>query len=479
MKPCFGYIRVSTPKQGEGVSLDVQKDDIAQAAKQRGLLITEWFVELETASKVGRPIFNAMAGRLKRGHAEALMLHKLDRGSRNMTDWGDVSRLLDQGIEFHIATDPTDFNSRAGRFIADMLAALAADFSRNQREETKKGLRGRLKQGLFPYRPPLGYLKGGKGKPKPPCPETAHIVAKMFELYATGDHSYESLREESFRLGLSNHNGGMISLHGMEKLLSNPFYHGVIKIDRTGEVFQGVHTPIISKTLFNKVQDMRRYRGSPKITRHQHRFMGLFHCHLCSGPLVPERQKAHVYYRCHRTDCAMTCHREDRLDHAIRRKLAELELTPAACKQLLASWKESDLLAKITAERRSITAKIEAHEAKKARLADLLLEDTIDLTTHKTKRDEIDFMLVQLRQALSEIPDVSVIKAERTHMLKRMSNLRALYDSADRTGQRQLLRETFVTRTADKESVYLTLMPWADMHFQMSKLKNQAKTGVY
>ena len=60
MTTCFGYTRVSTAKQGEGVSLDVQKEEIARYAKKHGLTISRWFEEKETAAKSGRPVFNAI-----------------------------------------------------------------------------------------------------------------------------------------------------------------------------------------------------------------------------------------------------------------------------------------------------------------------------------------------------------------------------------------------------------------------------------
>ena len=228
MKTCFGYIRVSTPKQGEGVSLEVQKSDISNEALRRNLAVTEWFVDLESAAKTGRTNFNRMVGRLRRGHAAAFVVHKIDRSSRNMVDWGVVTTLMESGVEFHVATDPMDFTTRAGRFTADMLAVLAADFSRNQSEETKKGLRGRLEQGLFPYRSPIGYLKGGKGKPKPPCPVMGPLVKELYDLYASGQHSLDSAHAEICRRGLRNQAGGIVSLHGIERILSNPFYHGQI-----------------------------------------------------------------------------------------------------------------------------------------------------------------------------------------------------------------------------------------------------------
>lgn len=54
----FGYIRVSTPKQGEGVSLLTQREEIAKFETKRAWQIADWFEEKETAARRGRPIFS-------------------------------------------------------------------------------------------------------------------------------------------------------------------------------------------------------------------------------------------------------------------------------------------------------------------------------------------------------------------------------------------------------------------------------------
>ena len=139
MKPCFGYIRVSTQKQGEGVSLEAQKDAIQSFADCQGLLVTKWFEEKQTAAKGGRPIFNQMLQKLKRGAAQGVIIHKIDRSARNLRDWAMFSELPDAGVSVYVATESLDFNSRGGRLTADIQTVIAADYIRNLREECIKG----------------------------------------------------------------------------------------------------------------------------------------------------------------------------------------------------------------------------------------------------------------------------------------------------------------------------------------------------
>jgi len=165
VKPFFGYIRVSTAKQGQqGVSLQEQRDSILRYASRSGLEIISWFDERETAAKQGRPTFTRMMKLLRQEKARGVVLHKIDRGARNLKDWADIAALNDVGIEVHFANESLDMNSRGGRLSADIQAVVAADYIRNLREETLKGFNGRIKQGLYPLPAPLGYLDKGGGK---------------------------------------------------------------------------------------------------------------------------------------------------------------------------------------------------------------------------------------------------------------------------------------------------------------------------
>lgn len=185
MKRCFGYIRVSTVKQGDGVSLVAQREAILAFASRNHIEIMQWFEEKETAAKRGRPIFNKMMSELRRGKAQGLVIHKIDRSARNFADWAKIGELQDAGVDIHFATESLDFASRGGRLTADIQAVIAADYIRNLREETIKGITGRLKQGLYPFGAPIGYVNNGGGKPKTLDPLRAPLVKLAFEHYST------------------------------------------------------------------------------------------------------------------------------------------------------------------------------------------------------------------------------------------------------------------------------------------------------
>src|SRR5580704_15450209 len=167
MNQFFGYIRVSTARQGEhGVSLQEQREAITRHAQRSSLDVVQWFEEQETAARRGRPVFGRMLRELRKGCARGVIIHKIDRSARNLKDWADLGELIDQGIEVQFANESLDLHSRGGRLSADIQAVVASDYIRNLREETKKGFYGRLKQGLFPMPAPLGYSNVGSGKPK-------------------------------------------------------------------------------------------------------------------------------------------------------------------------------------------------------------------------------------------------------------------------------------------------------------------------
>ncbi|WP_457936065.1 recombinase family protein [Mesorhizobium sp. 10J20-29] len=466
MKPCFGYIRVSTQKQGEGVSLDAQKDAILVFAEAHGFAVTEWFEEKETAAKSGRPIFNRMLRDLKRGKARGLIMHKIDRSARNLRDWAIISELPDIGVDVHIATEPYDFRSRGGRLTADIQAVIAADYIRNLREETIKGLTGRLKQGLYPFRAPIGYRDNGRGKPKTVCLEKGPLVRQAFDLYASGECSLRALQQEMARRGLAGHTGKPLSLHGIETMLGNPFYLGLIAIRRTGVTYQGIHEPLVDARTFKRVQDVRSGRAGKKVTRHNHLYQGLFRCGLCDRPMTPERQKGHIYYRCHARQCDTKTVRQELLDHAVRYRLEALRFLPEAEQQLRARFMEwfggQGRVADIT----SLELRLAKAADRLDRLTDLLVDGDLDKHLFEEKKSRLTLERIALQEEINTAHKEDLLPDELEKFLELMKSLPELYELLVDDEKRSLIRNVFSNRSVSGQSVELKPHGWlADRQF--------------
>lgn len=416
MKSVYGYLRVSTVRQGmQGSSLAEQKAAIEQYAAQHGLTVSQWFEERETAAKRGRAVFNRMLTLLRRGSACGVIIHKIDRSARNLKDWADLGELIDRGVELHFAHESLDLHSRGGRLAADIQAVVAADFIRNLRDEVRKGMRGRLKQGLYPLPAPIGYRDQGKAKPKIPNPETAPLVRRLFDCYATGKYNFPMLRKEAERIGLKSRFGGPLSANGLSTLLNNEFYIGIIHIKRTGERFPGIHEPIISHALFEIVKNVLNGRKAHRNLRHDFLFRKRIRCASCSYHVIGECQKGRVYYRCHTPSCQITSLREDHLFAQFQHALSLITPPKSSFKDL-----EKGLNALLRKRSENAQAATKRHElaiakigALVSRLTDLLLDGEIEKLIYHEKKHE----LIK-RRALHEEKIREIADGNGSHMAK-------------------------------------------------------------
>lgn len=459
---------MSTQKQGLGVSLDAQVDAITAFASQHNLEIIEWFEEKETAAKRGRPVFNQMIRQLKQGKAAGLVMHKIDRSARNLRDWALVSELPNKGIDIFFATESLDFRSRGGRLAANLQAVIAEDYIHNLREETIKGLTGRLKQGLYPFRAPIGYLDNGRGKPKTPCSEKAPLVQQAYRLYATGQYSIVSLQAEMTRLGLRGYTGKPLSKHGIEKILANPFYTGLIVIKRTGAVYEGIHEPIIDASTFKHVQDIKAGKAGKKVTRHNHIYRGLFRCGLCDGPMSPELQKGRVYYRCQRRECLTKTVREDQILKTVADHLKRLEIQPEQASKLRRDWThwlDSNQRGELE---RSLDLRIGQCEQRLGRLTDLLIDCEISRDEYNQKKQSLAIELAHLKEERSAVDRFILSEVEMEKFLELMENLAGLHISAKPLEKRWMVENCFSNRTVVEKSLCLEPSNWLQVSEFMS-----------
>jgi len=467
MDNVFAYTRVSTVKQGEkGVSLQEQKDAILRYAQQHGLEIVRWFEERESAAKTGRPAFMHMLRLLRIKVAQGVVIHKIDRSARNLEDWADVSKLADAGVAIHFANESVDLGTVSGRLSADIQAVVASHYSRNLREEAKKGIYGRLKQGFYPFRAPIGYTDQGAAKLKLPDPVMAPLVQETFALYGAGTFPLMELADHMYKRGLRNWRGGRVTLNGLSTILKNPFYVGVMRIKKTGQHFSGNHEPLIDRDLFERVQALLSGKTVDRVVRHSFLFSRLVPCASCHYSLIGERRKGHTYYRCHNRPfksppvCPKTCIKEEQLEHAVQSIIEKLTLSTAEV-DYFRDWIADQRLqagTKREAEKRGATLQLEALRARKSRLTDLLLDGSIERTTFDDKQKSLVWEESQLKQKIAKLDggsDDALKQIEHTVGLAKDASL--LYKQANLERKRELLRILLSDLTASGENISAAL----------------------
>lgn len=460
-KNYFSYVRVSTQRQGNsGTSLAQQQAAIERYARRFNLHIARQFEERETAAKQGRPVFLEMLKGLKNGVAAGLVIHKIDRSARNLKDWADLGSLIDSGVEVHFANESLDLKSRGGRLSADIQAVVAADYIRNLREETKKGIYGRLRQGLYPFPARVGYLDAGRGNPKKLDPVQSLLVRQAFELYASGNCGLNALVEKMYEAELRNRNGGKVSRNGLVCILKNPFYMGLIKIEKIGEMFVGTHPPIVSKALFDEVQTVFAGKRVRKKLRHFFIFRRIIACRSCQNLLIAERQKGNVYYRCHTKRCPQKTVREEMIENELLEIYKKLQFTDEEYEYLKG---EAEKYLKDAPQRTEIIKKqllmdVAQIETRLAKLADAYVDEVFDKETYFAKKNELIIKRQEIKEKLeSKSGGEADSLKELQEFLELVKSVYLSYNTANPEEKREMVQITTSNLTVERKLVAIKL----------------------
>ena len=192
------------------------------------------------------------------------------------------------GVSFYFSGEGIDMNSRGGKLTADIQVAIAKNYIDNLREETIKGLYGRLKQGIYPFKAPIGYLDTGRGNPKAIDPIKGPVIAEAFRLCADEKYTLNMLRNYLAEHGVTTSTHTAYGTNSMHKFMHNPFYMGVMRVK--GKAFEGRHEPLVSAHLFKSVQDVLSGRNTSGKTINQFLYSKTIHC-VCARKLIGEKQK--------------------------------------------------------------------------------------------------------------------------------------------------------------------------------------------
>ena len=335
----FIYCRKSTDNEERQIlSIEAQLAELREFAAKEKLEIVASLCEAQTAKEPGRKIFGEMLDRICAGEASGILAWHPDRLARNSIDGGKIIYLLDTGKILDLKFPTFWFDSTPqGKFMLSIAFGQSKYYVDNLSENIKRGHRQKLRKGIWPGFAPLGYLNNHKTKEIDLDKEKAPFIRKAFELYATGDYTLKAIKQFLADSGIKSYRKRPLSVSCVQRILKNHFYYGVFRFNN--EIYQGTHEPIISKKLFDSVQQVMNNRGKKKRKRkHEFAFSGLMRCGNCGCLITAETQKGHNYYRCtkKKQPCNEKYLREENLIEQMKNWIQKVSLPDKWAENMLA-----------------------------------------------------------------------------------------------------------------------------------------------
>lgn len=152
---------------------------------------------------LGRKEFTKMLHLLETdGSCLVVLVEKTDRLYRNRTDALAFEALIEKrGVEIHPVKEGRVIGKESrsqDKFMHDIHGAVAKHYVENLKEEVRKGMCEKAEEGIYPGRAPIGYRINSLTRAIDADPQRAPIVERIFELYASGEHSLITLRRTLF-----------------------------------------------------------------------------------------------------------------------------------------------------------------------------------------------------------------------------------------------------------------------------------------
>jgi len=350
------YARKSTESdERQAMSIDSQIKEMMEQATKEGLTIVEIRQESHSAKLSGtRPVFKQLISDIDKGLFNAILTWAPDRLSRNAGDLGALVDLMDRKQLLHIKTYSQTFSNNPNeKFLLMILCSQAKLENDHRGENVKRGIRAKCERGWRPCMSPLGYHNRTiNGVNDLVLDEVkAPILREMFELVAYCGFSGRSVKryldkEKNFL----SRRGKKLALGRLYEILKNPFYCGDFEYPvGSGNWYKGKHEPLITRELFNKVQEKLATSDKPNSEKHDFPFTRTIRCSTCGSHLTGEERTKqlkngdrvkYVYYHCLRGkdkdfDCKEPYIREDDLVTQLVEIINEVEIDKDAFTKLL------------------------------------------------------------------------------------------------------------------------------------------------
>lgn len=321
------YTRVSSDEQVKGTSLDYQEEICRKYCKDKNDMevLAVFREEGASAKSAQRAEFLRAIEycRKNKGKVQAFVVAKVDRFARNTEDHYMVKKVLsDYGVSLHSVTEPISDNA-VGKVFEGMLALFSEFDNSVRKQRCTDGMYSRIKQGIYPWHPPVGYLcknfkKQGLKKTEPDDidPVLFPILQQVFREMANGVYNKASFGRRLDELHFDEKRGAKTSSQLVDALLEEKrlrFYAGWLSDPREGGWIRAMHKPMITDEEVYKILDHLSGRKRTEAhNRHNPTFplRGWVLCSECGRKLtgstsINEQGVGFHYYHCYYKDCSL------------------------------------------------------------------------------------------------------------------------------------------------------------------------------
>ncbi|BCT56466.1 serine recombinase [Dehalococcoides mccartyi] len=511
-KRVVAYLRVSSVSQIDGYSLDAQERLFKELCKNRGWQIINIYREEGRSAHVDsinkRPVFRKLLDDVKKGQFDLVVVHTLDRWSRNLRIALESLGILGEfGVGLvSVSESNIDYSTPQGMFQMQMMGAFAQYGSESLSVHVKKGIEQRAVEGKHNGTIPFGYEscweKSENGEKRRRCnpehPGGIHIhrkegkaVKELFKRYAIGtvtlsqlakylnDSGFKTRNTKKIEDACGNLTSGPKLFTGasVRGILHNPFYTG--KIKHRDKLLPGLHKPLVTKKLFNMVQDtMKKNSGRSETLQskpqREYLLKGLARCAYCGMPMWAQTyHNGRKYYREHKgsrsiDQCiahggTIPC---EIVDKQMIELVSAIELKGTWLEEVLSIISLKDEVNRVAKEREQVTVKLK-------RMARAYIDGLLPDSEYSRQKKLLELNLESL-----VVPDYNASEEAG----KLIMNLPSLWNKATLSEQRKLLVNmldaVYIDFKKSKSIIAVKPKPPFKPIFQVAVSKKESKIRI-
>jgi len=448
------FARVSSKDQEDGQSIPSQVRRLTEYALKKNLTIAQTFQITESSSQTTRKQFAEIIQFVKKSKESfALITDTVDRLQRSFRETPLLDELRKEGkVELHFLREGLIINkqSNSAQLLQwDVGVLFASSYVRQLGDNVKRSQEQCIKNGQWISKAPFGYknISLPSGQKTIVINEVeAPFVVKVFEAYAMGNISFQTLAATMKPIFPPTARGKTVTARTIELILKNPFHMGLMNIK--AQLHPHKYETIITESLFNRVQDIMHKKNKSPI---QHAgkailFRGLITCKNCAGAVTGDiKKQKYVYYSCHNSKriCAKKWIKEEVILKEVMKHFDAIMLTNDQVNEIINHIQEYEITeqASIKNTQRILNEKLNLTQERISKLIDMHIDGKIDGETYHAKLEEYKHgqqnLLLEIKSYNTD-NKAELIAAKE--ILELVQNIKETFVSSKLDEKQQLLR---------------------------------------